>query len=153
LAREASISGYETMSKSTLFIKLREQYDFDRLQRQENRRLKIEESMKGKKRSYDDLESSSSSSSKDANLVKEKVKYQPLNKIDPIMFTPIKKKKTFKIVRPNGGAVVFNIDTLIDYISKTGDFTDPVTRIPLSDEDLQAIDIKVLYRSQSISDS
>eukprot|EP00595_Chromulina_sp_UTEXLB2642_P001594 CAMPEP_0196764668 /NCGR_PEP_ID=MMETSP1095-20130614/6592_1 /TAXON_ID=96789 ORGANISM="Chromulina nebulosa, Strain UTEXLB2642" /NCGR_SAMPLE_ID=MMETSP1095 /ASSEMBLY_ACC=CAM_ASM_000446 /LENGTH=185 /DNA_ID=CAMNT_0042120791 /DNA_START=450 /DNA_END=1007 /DNA_ORIENTATION=+ len=58
------------------------------------------------------------------------------------MFTPIKKKKVFTIVRPNVGAVAFNIDTLIDYITKTGDFTDPVTRIPLSDQDLLDIDEK-----------
>jgi hypothetical protein len=63
-----------------------------------------------------------------------------LNKLDPIMLTPLRKKDTFKFVRPNGSCVVFNIDTLVDYILSTGDFSDPETRIAFSDEDLETID-------------
>ena len=44
-------------------------------------------------------------------------------------------------VRPNGSAVVFNIETLVDFILATGDFTDPETRLPFSDDDLQQIDV------------
>lgn len=146
LAQEANIEGYETMSKADLFEKLKEKFNFERLQRQENRRIRISEGLKGKKRSFDhvDQDSSSSRTSSTESESAKKIKRYTLNKIDPIMFTPIKKNKdrVFKLTRPNGGAVVFNIDTLIDYISQTGDFTDPITRIPFSDEDLQVIDAK-----------
>lgn len=154
LARQAAIPCYETLSKTNLFVKLKEQYDFDRLQRIENRRQRIsEKNITGKKRKIEEvstvpntseprIESSCSNGSVPDNTVKSKIKPR-LNKIDPIMFAPIKKTRSYKIVRPNGNAIAFNIDTLIDYISKTGDFNDPVTRIPLSDDDLKDIDAKV----------
>lgn len=133
------------MSKADLFEKLKERFNFDRLQRQENRRIRISEGLKSKKRSLDQVEDSSSITSSGENDGAKRIKRYTLNKIDPIMFTPIKKNKdrVFKLMRPNGGAVVFNLDTLIDYISQTGDFSDPITRIPFSDEDLQVIDAKV----------
>jgi len=140
------------MSKPVLFQKLKEQFDFDRLQRQENRRLRINDCINVKKRSIyserdTDSPSPDTSVSKD-DISPKKFRRQPLNKIDPIMFSPIKKNKdkVFKLIRPNGGAVVFNIDTLVEYIANTGDFTDPVTRIPFSDDDLQDIDAKVSVR-------
>ena len=55
-------------------------------------------------------------------------------------------KHTFKFVRSNGTCVKFNIDTLVDYFLATGDFTDPETRIPFSDNDLKNIDELVIFR-------
>lgn len=42
--------------------------------------------------------------------------------------------------RPNGSEVVFNLDTLIDFMLASGDFTDPETRIPFADSQLDEID-------------
>lgn len=39
-----------------------------------------------------------------------------------------------------GSAVVFNVNTLVDYLLTTGDFNDPETRIPFSEKDLREID-------------
>ena len=39
-----------------------------------------------------------------------------------------------------GNAIQFNVETLIDYILATGDFTDPETRLSFSDKDLKEID-------------
>lgn len=50
------------------------------------------------------------------------------------------KKETFNFFRPNGSYVAFNVDSLVRYILATGDFSDPETRIPFSDEDLDRID-------------
>ena len=63
-----------------------------------------------------------------------------LNKFDPIMLCPVDKKNIWKFIRPNGSAVVFNLGTLVDYVLVTGDFSDPETRIPFSDNDLKEID-------------
>jgi hypothetical protein len=50
------------------------------------------------------------------------------------------KRPTFNFYRPNGSYVAFNIDSLVQYILSTGDFSDPETRIPFSDDDLERID-------------
>jgi len=66
---------------------------------------------------------------------------QPLNRIDPIMFVPLKKKKhVWSFVRPGGSRVAFNVETLVDFMLASGDFHDPETRIPFSDADLVEID-------------
>lgn len=75
----------------------------------------------------------------------ESFKRAKLNKFDPIMFIPIGKKKTFKFVRPNGSVVQFNVDTLVDYLLISGDFMDPETRLPFSEEDLAEIDKIVIF--------
>lgn len=62
-----------------------------------------------------------------------------MNTVDPIMFAPLG-KHTFKFTRPNGSCVVFNVDSLIDYLLSTGEFSDPETRIAFSDADLKTID-------------
>ncbi len=64
---------------------------------------------------------------------------ETLNDIDPIMFEPIG-NHAYRHTRPNGTAVLFNVETLIDYMLSTGDFTDPETRVPFSDMDLSNID-------------
>jgi hypothetical protein len=41
------------------------------------------------------------------------------------------------------------VETLVDYILATGDFTDPETRLPFTDKDLKEIDELVRHRSDS----
>ena len=50
------------------------------------------------------------------------------------------KKHTFKFARTKDIGVLFNVDSLVDWFLSTGDFSDPETRIPFSDEDLKEID-------------
>lgn len=139
LARQASIPDFKKLSKRTLFMKLQEQFDVDRLLRTEARREKMEASRKDNKRKNDSLDGKSSSTpSSSAPVSPKKVK---LNKIDPIMLEPIRKKtQCFKFVRPNGTIIRFSIESLVDYLLSSGDFHDPETRIPFSDADLTEID-------------
>jgi len=66
---------------------------------------------------------------------------------DPVMLLPIPQGAvTFDLKRPNGKVVTFNALTLADYLLATGDFKDPETRLPLSDEDLRKLD-EVLSRA------
>lgn len=62
-----------------------------------------------------------------------------INTLDPIMLTELD-PHTFEFVRTNGTIVAYNIDSLVQYILTTGDFSEPETRIPFSDEDLRRID-------------
>mmetsp|Transcript_16820 Transcript_16820/g.51733 ORF Transcript_16820/g.51733 Transcript_16820/m.51733 type:complete len:190 (-) Transcript_16820:638-1207(-) len=55
------------------------------------------------------------------------------------MFTRLNKKK-FKFVRPNGTAIWYDIQTLVQYIIKTGEFREPETRIEFSLADLTRLD-------------
>lgn len=134
------------MSKDELFKQLQEKFNIERLMRTEARADRIEQLNSAKKRkadaSFESCSSSSSSSSSaetsSAAAARKRVK---LNKIDPIMMTKIgKQQKCFKFVRPNGTAIRFGIESLVDYLLTSGDFNDPETRIPFSDEDLKEID-------------
>ncbi|TMW60297.1 hypothetical protein Poli38472_000339 [Pythium oligandrum] len=62
-----------------------------------------------------------------------------INTLDPIMLTELG-PHTFEFVRSNGSIVVYNVDSLVQYILATGDFSEPETRIPFSDDDLRRID-------------
>jgi len=42
--------------------------------------------------------------------------------------------------------VLYNVDSLVQYILATGDFSEPQTRIPFSDDDLHRIDAEVHAR-------
>ncbi|CAM9425634.1 unnamed protein product [Sphacelaria rigidula] len=53
-------------------------------------------------------------------------------------------KNHHRFVRPNGRVVLYNLDSLVDYFISTGDFLEPETRLPFSDEELRAIDSKVM---------
>ena len=44
---------------------------------------------------------------------------------------------------------MFNIESLVDFILATGDFSDPETRLPFSDQDLLEIDALVRTKCQS----
>lgn len=58
------------------------------------------------------------------------------------MLTPIPNKSlTYKFTRPNGTMVRFVVESLIDYLISSGDFTDPETRLPFADDDLMQIDL------------
>ena len=145
LAREAGIPNYESLPKGVLYQKIQEQFNLDRLQRVESRRKRLQDDTKSNKRSRSQTEEchqggSSSSSSQSSGDTKKVRVIRRLNKLDPIMFAPIKKRHTWKFVRPNGSAVVFNIETLVDFLLATGDFSDPETRLPFSDDDLAQID-------------
>lgn len=63
-----------------------------------------------------------------------------INKVDPIMLEPVR-HDAFLFIRPNGTLVAFNIESLVDYLLATGEFYDPETRIPFSENDLKRIDM------------
>lgn len=141
------------MSKAELFKQLSEDYNFERLLRIEARKRKIQESLnstkKRKSEGYPDEEdsgkdenqTSSSTNASNSQLPgKKKARKEKLNTLDPIMLVPIGKKKTFKFLRPNGFTIQFNVDSLIDFMISSGDFSDPETRLPFSDEQLKDID-------------
>ena len=59
------------------------------------------------------------------------------------MLCPLPRKHAYiwKYSRQSSGSTVaFNVDTLVDYLISTGDFSDPETRIPFTDDELKAID-------------
>ena len=66
----------------------------------------------------------------------------PPNELDPIMLVKVGKDH-HRFVRPNGRVVMYNLDSLVDYFISTGDFLEPETRLPFSDDELQIIDMKV----------
>ena len=72
--------------------------------------------------------------------VKKRPRRTPVNKVDPIMRVPLRRKGVWKFSRPNGGVVAFNSDTLADFMLTSGDFHDPETRIPFTEEQLREID-------------
>jgi len=84
-------------------------------------------------------ESAPSSDDEDSNNYETGHQHSDNNVVDPIMLGPLE-KNIFKFIRPNGTTVLFNIESLIDYLISSGDFTDPETRIPFTDEHLKEID-------------
>ncbi|CAH0473694.1 unnamed protein product [Peronospora belbahrii] len=64
-----------------------------------------------------------------------------INTLDPIMLAELG-PHTFEFTRTNGSVVVYNVESLVQYILATGDFSEPETRIPFSDKDLCRIDIE-----------
>ncbi|KAL3669648.1 hypothetical protein V7S43_005032 [Phytophthora oleae] len=64
-----------------------------------------------------------------------------MNTLDPIMLTELG-PHTFEFTRTNGSVVIYNVESLVQYILATGDFSEPETRIPFSDEDLRRIDVE-----------
>jgi len=46
----------------------------------------------------------------------------------------------FSYNRPNGTTIKYNVDTLVDYMLSTGDFSEPESRIPFLDEELKQVD-------------
>jgi hypothetical protein len=158
LAKQVEIPEFDRLSKDILFTKLKEKNDIDRLLRTEARQSRLETLRNQKKRNWDDVEvddesqrQSASSSSSSSSSSAAPVKRAKLNTIDPIMLIPIGNKKCFKFVRPNGTVIRFNIESLVDYLLSSGDFSDPETRIQFTEADLREIDAIVSYRSVSIA--
>jgi len=60
--------------------------------------------------------------------------------VDPITLEPIPSKFKFVFDRPNGSQVAFNAISLSDYMLASGDFTDPLTRVPFQVDDLERLD-------------
>lgn len=139
LARQVELQGYESMPKSKLFKELSERYNIDRLMRAEQRAEKKKKDVETeRKRPLEEDEAQVQSSSSD-----KRTKSSSSSEIDPIMLCKISKKMKFEYKRPNGSTAYYNVESLIDYLISSGEFIDPQTRIPFSDEDLQAIDEKV----------
>lgn len=89
-------------------------------------------------------DTSSTESSLSSGTKSVKTRRIQLNTVDPIMLTALGKENIWKFLRPNGSVVVFNLDSLVDYMLATGNFSDPETRIPFTDHDLQEIDALVV---------
>jgi hypothetical protein len=153
------------MSKKLLFENLK-QFDLNRLQRAEQRRRnkktnkyffhepncnddeeeeeeeveeeeEIEETNKRKRRKS--LPTSSSTMKAKAHKKIRPSRKSKCDNMDPIMRTPLG-KNVFTFVRPNGSFTRFNVESLVDYMLETGDFTDPASRLSFSDDDLKMID-------------
>ncbi|TDH69218.1 hypothetical protein CCR75_004400 [Bremia lactucae] len=61
------------------------------------------------------------------------------NTLDPILLTELG-PYTFELTRTNGVVIVYNVESLVQYILATGDFSEPETRIPFSDQELLQMD-------------
>jgi len=160
LARIAGIKNCEQLSKQVLVQHLQDvpRASMERMQRYTVRSgaldaVRSTSSSSGKKRQLNELTPASVSSScssgltgtggdtsEDTSANAKKRRTQPLNRIDPIMFVPLKKKGLWSFERPGGSRVAFNVETLVDFMLTSGDFHDPETRIPFSDADLEEID-------------
>lgn len=132
MAEHANLPNWQNLSKHVLHQRLQEQFDLERLQRASSRKVM------GKRKRADD--------SVDTNLhhsgpsKQSSVKKKPTEKtFDPIMRCPLG-KHVYEFMRPNGTCSRFNVESLVDYLLATGDFTDPESRLPFSDEDLLKID-------------
>mmetsp|Transcript_16014 Transcript_16014/g.21168 ORF Transcript_16014/g.21168 Transcript_16014/m.21168 type:complete len:296 (+) Transcript_16014:147-1034(+) len=146
LAREAQLEKYEQLPKQDLYIRLKEQYNYDRLQRAQrfsHKRKNLETEFDAENTS--DTENQRQGRNRSVHARTESsVKYNKkrkggLNKLDPIMFTKIGKYK-YKFVRPNGKVIQYNVESLVEYLLSTGDFHEPETRIRFSENDLRQID-------------
>ena len=132
MAEQANLPNWQNMSKHMLYQRLQDQYDLERLQRATSRNVKG-------KRKRDD-ESSDTSQKNSRSKKRTTVKKKPTEKtFDPIMRCPLG-KHVYEFVRPNGTCSRFNVESLVDYLLATGDFTDPESRLPFSDDDLKKID-------------
>jgi len=61
---------------------------------------------------------------------------------DPITLDELG-NNVFTFVTPHGNEVKYNIKSLVEYISSTGDIRDPVTRYLFSQDDIDKIDLKI----------
>lgn len=60
---------------------------------------------------------------------------RPSRGTDPITHDTLG-NNTFAFTTPNGHVIEYNVDTYVEYIVKTGDFRDPVSRNPLTRSDV-----------------
>lgn len=138
------------MPKSVLYKRLQAQFNIERLQRansrgqakmKRNRDIEEDEKKKQEETDCSDNKKFKSKQSKVTTTILSSNIQPMMNTIDPIMLAPIGKKH-FDHNRPNGTICRFNVETLVDYLLVSGDFLDPETRIPFSNSDLMAIDVR-----------
>lgn len=67
---------------------------------------------------------------------------QKLNTVDPILLTSLS-EHTFRFVRPNGSVILYDVESLVDFLITTGNFAEPETRLEFSDQDLKRLDALV----------
>lgn len=142
MAEHANLPNWQNLSKNVLHERLQEQFDLERLQRASSRNVK------GKRKRLDDESADSSnlksvrskrSSSSSSSSSSARKKKESEATFDPIMRCPLG-KHVYEFVRPNGSCSRFNVESLVDYLIASGDFVDPESRLPFSDEDLRKID-------------
>lgn len=162
LARLAGLDDFSGLAKPVLFARLKE-HNLDRLTRVRNRGLKRHASWADVAGGHGDALADGdavmgSACSAGARLAarapdaldgakrpacgKGKRRRAAISQpevLDPILLTELGPHK-YKFVRPNGTAVLYNAGSLVDYILKTGDFTEPETRLEFSDAELRALD-------------
>lgn len=132
MAEHANLPNWEHLSKHDLHQRLQEQFDIERLQRASSRNVK------GKRKRAEDIVDTGLQVAGPSK--RSCAKKKPSEKtFDPIMRCPLG-KHVYEFVRPNGTFSRFNVESLVDYLIATGDFTDPESRLPFSDEDLRMID-------------
>jgi len=61
--------------------------------------------------------------------------------VDPITLEELGPNK-YTYTTPNGTCIQYNLETIIHYFTSTGEFKDPVTRIPMTEEELAQLDMK-----------
>lgn len=149
------LENFAGLTPSELFQAIRASITSDRLQRllpYRSTKNQLQSSLgKGKKRSrspdkahkckrekYRDCQSPQSSQSLRSTQSSSDVSVQE-EELDPIMFQPLQ-HPCFTFTRPNGTKISYNVYSLIDYILSTGDFREPGSRIPFSEEDLCSLD-------------
>jgi len=81
--------------------------------------------------------SSSSSSSSCASTVGDPDQEE---EVDPITREVIAPARMYWFFRPNGTRTSFDCASLAEYMLKSGDFSDPMTRLPFSEKDLLRLD-------------
>ena len=109
LAVQTNIPNYERLSKETLFNKLQEKFDIDRLLRTEARHTRLEKLREQKKRKSIDEDGLNLQFINNTDDIQTKKKKIRLNKIDPIMLLKVDSKKCFKFHRPNGTVIRYSI--------------------------------------------
>jgi len=82
---------------------------------------------------------------KGREVVKRKRKERFKSRDDPIMLTPLCPEPFywFTFTRPNGTTTTYDVRTLAKYLMVSGEFREPVTRIPFSKSDLEQIDTQL----------
>ncbi|OQR99084.1 hypothetical protein ACHHYP_07349 [Achlya hypogyna] len=129
LARVMGMKYFRHLSKLELHQALQRQMQHAKAAEASSLRKKGKKGKKGKKAKYWWRKTTKGKRKSDASV----------NTVDPIMLTELG-PHTFRFVRPNGTVVVYNIDSLVQYILATGDFSEPETRIPFPDEMLRQLD-------------
>jgi hypothetical protein len=134
MAEHANLPNWQSLSKHELHERLQAQFDLERLQRASSRNVK------GKRKRSDD-ENADTTLRKSGRVKRSSGTNKKKSdvSIDPIMRCPLG-KHVYEFVRPNGSCSRFNVESLVDYLIASGDFTDPESRLPFSDNDLRMID-------------